>query len=144
MYRDDLAATHARLDSLQRDLDEAQAQGVRDQRRITTLQSQLQVLQQTVVRLGGSPPQQQIIHASRGNLILALGILAIILCSLLGPIAWALGNDELRRIRLGHTPPTDATAAAAGRVCGIVGTAILFLVMLMLIVFLASRPDQGF
>lgn len=139
MYRDDLAATHARLESLQRDLDEAQAQGIRDQRRIAMLQSQLQVLQQTVVRLGGHAPQQHIIYASRGNIILALGICSIILCSLLGPIAWAMGNDELRRIRLGLTPAGDATSAAAGRVCGIVATAILFVVMMALIFVLAAR-----
>ena len=139
MYRDDLAATHSRVESLQRDLAMAQAQGVRDQRRIAMLQSQLQVLQQTIARLGGHAPQEHIIYASRGNIILALGICSIILCSLLGPLAWAMGNDELRRIRRGLTPAGDEMSAAAGRVCGIVATAILFCLMLVLIVVLGGR-----
>jgi len=145
MYRDDLAATHARVEALQADLATAQTRGALDQHRIAMMQQQLQTMQQTIARLGGHAPQQHFVHAPRGNAILALGICSLVLCALLGPIAWAMGNDEIRRIRMGLTPADAETATAAGRICGIVATAILFLLMLALVVVLASsRHAQGF
>jgi hypothetical protein len=67
------------------------------------------------------------VHASRATSVLVLGILSLVLCSVMGPIAWAMGNEELRRIDGGRTPDIARSSVVAGRICGIVGTAMLIL-----------------
>ncbi len=139
MYRDDLVAAHARLDQLQRELTEASSQAIQDQQRIAQLTAQLAAAREALVRMGQvmpgyTPPQY--IYASRASSVLVLGILSLVLCSVMGPIAWAMGSEELRRIELGQTPGLTRGSVVAGRVCGIVGTAMLILggfAMLMVI-----------
>src|SRR5262245_41781377 len=38
----------------------------------------------------------------RGTLILVLGILSLVICGLLGPFAWVMGNNDLREMRAGN------------------------------------------
>jgi len=73
------------------------------------------------------PPWQQFAYPSRGSTVLVLGILSVVLCYILGPIAWSMGTEELRRIDMGQTSPLGRQAAVAGRICGIVGSAFLIL-----------------
>lgn len=75
----------------------------------------------------------------RGPLILTLGLLGLLLCPLLGPIAWILGRAELESIRAGWRDPQGRSLAQAGMVCGIVGTASLVLVLFsaLLVIMLA-------
>jgi hypothetical protein len=127
MYRDDLAATHARLEQLQRELIEAQSSKVTDQQRIAALSAQLVATQQALHRLGG---MAQLGHGPfglppRGTTILVLGILSVVLCSFLGPVAWAMGNEEMRRINAGQVDPMTRSNVTAGRICGIVATVLL-------------------
>jgi len=65
--------------------------------------------------------------ASRGTTVLVLGILSIVICNILGPIAWSMGGEELRRIASGEAPPQGHQGAMAGRICGIVSTVMLIL-----------------
>ena len=127
MYRDDLAATHARLEQLQRELTEAHSSKVTDQQRIAALSAQLIATQQALHRLGG---MAQLGHGPfvlppRGTTILVLGILSVVLCSFLGPVAWAMGNEEMRRINAGQVDPMTRSNATAGRICGMVATVLL-------------------
>jgi hypothetical protein len=64
---------------------------------------------------------------SRASLILVLGILSIVCCGFLGPVAWYMGNQELHRIRLGELPVTSEGLARAGMILGIVGTVFLII-----------------
>jgi hypothetical protein len=48
MYRDDLAATHARVEQLQRELALASSTAVHDQQRIAQLTAQLAAMQQAL------------------------------------------------------------------------------------------------
>jgi len=66
-------------------------------------------------------------YASRGTTVLVLGILSIMVCSIMGPIAWSMGGEELRRIAAGETSPMGQQSAFAGRICGIVATVMLAL-----------------
>lgn len=43
--------------------------------------------------------------SSNGTLILVLGILSLVLCGLLGPVAWIMGNNALRNIDAGLGDP---------------------------------------
>jgi hypothetical protein len=132
MYRDDLVAAHARLEQVQRELDEASSQAIQDQQRITQLTAQLAAAREALARIGQAmptyaPAQPQYIYASRATTVLVLGILSLALCAVMGPIAWSMGNEELRRIELGQTPGLARGSAVAGRICGIVGTAMLII-----------------
>ncbi len=70
---------------------------------------------------------------SNGNatLILVLGILSIVFVCLgfiLGPIAWIMGNTALAS---GTVDPSQAGQVSAGRICGIIGTILSVLVILL-------------
>lgn len=62
-----------------------------------------------------------------------LGIIGIVLCQLLGPIAWVMGNNELAAIDAGRRAPENRGTANAGRILGIIGTVLLALSILAVI-----------
>ena len=142
MYRDDLEAIHARATALQNELNAAQAKGARDDQRIAMLTAQLQATQQALSRFGAHPVAPAYLFMSRGGTILALGICSLVLCSLLGPIAWAMGSEEMRRISLGQTSPEGQSQASAGRICGIVATAFLGVAVLFVVFFLSTASHH--
>ena len=71
---------------------------------------------------GGMMPAQH----PQGTTILVLGILSLVVCGLLGPFAWSMGNKALREI---DSDPTTTYGNRgqinAGRICGMIGTIIL-------------------
>ncbi len=69
--------------------------------------------------------------AHRGTLILVLGILSIVVCHLLGPVAWVMGNNDMAQIRAGRMDPEGEGTTQAGRICGIIGTCIIVLYCLL-------------
>lgn len=140
MYRDDLAATHARVEQLQRELASTSSQRNQDQKRIAQLSAQLASMQQALARAGGERQAYQIqsyIYPSRGGTILALGILSLVVCSVMGPIAWAMGNEEMRRIESGQAPEDGRSNATAGRICGIIASVMLMLGGMLFLMLLA-------
>jgi hypothetical protein len=68
---------------------------------------------------------QQYPEASESTTALVLGILGIIVCGVLGPFAWYIGNKEVKAIDEGRRDPTNRGTANAGRILGIVGTILL-------------------
>lgn len=66
-------------------------------------------------------------EASQAVLVLVLGIIGLVLCQITAPIAWSMGNTELRAIDSGLRPPENRGLANVGRVLGIVGTVLLIL-----------------
>lgn len=61
----------------------------------------------------------------RGTTVLVIGILSIVFGGfglILGPIAWVMGNTDLRKIRSGEMDPEGESLTKAGWVCGIIGT----------------------
>lgn len=65
--------------------------------------------------------------SSRAVWALVLGILGLILCGILAPVAWWLGAAELRDIKAGLAPQSGQGLATAGMVLGIIGTVFLAL-----------------
>jgi len=63
----------------------------------------------------------------RGALILVLGILSLISCAVLGPFAWVLGNNDMQQINAGRMDPEGRGLTQAGRICGIISTAMMVL-----------------
>src|SRR5512132_1282143 len=74
------------------------------------------------------PPQK-----SNATTALILGIVSVLCCQILGPVAWYLGNKELQAIRAGAAPITGEGSAKAGMILGIIGT-ILFALSILWIV----------
>jgi len=73
----------------------------------------------------------------RGTLILVLGILSLCMANLvLGPIAWILGNEDLKKIRAGKMDPEGESSTSTGRTCGMVGTIIGLVLLAIVVVFL--------
>lgn len=75
-------------------------------------------------------------EASQATTILVLGIIGLILCQLLGPVAWVMGNNELKAIDAGRRPPENRGNANAGRILGIIATVLLGLGIVFLILAL--------
>jgi hypothetical protein len=60
----------------------------------------------------------------------------------LGIVAWIMGNNEIRAIDEGRRPPENRGTANAGRICGIIGVALLALSIVLFVtgVFTAFLP----
>jgi hypothetical protein len=63
----------------------------------------------------------------RGTLILVLGILGLVVCGFLGPVAWIMGNTDLKEIRAGRMDPEGEGLTNGGRILGIISTVLLVL-----------------
>jgi len=64
-------------------------------------------------------------EASESTTALVLGILGLIVCGILGPFAWYIGNKEVKAIDEGRRDPTNRGTANAGKILGAVGTVFL-------------------
>ena len=86
------------------------------------------------------PPPRQDPYPEQSQAVtaLVLGVLSIVVCQLLGPFAWKMGNDELRAITEGRRSPEGQSMAQAGKITGIVGTCLLALAVAFLVFFLVA------
>jgi len=67
--------------------------------------------------------------------VLVLGILSLVVCGVLGPFAWVMGNRALREIdasQLTAQPLGGRETVNVGRILGIVGTVLVVLGLLFL------------
>jgi hypothetical protein len=67
--------------------------------------------------------------------VLVLGILGIVVCGLIGPFAWSMGNRVVKEIEVSGGRWGGLTEATIGRILGIVSTALLALSLLFIVVF---------
>lgn len=74
---------------------------------------------------------------------LILGIVGIFCCNLLGPVAWYLGNQELKAIREGRAPIAGEGLAKAGMILGIIGTILMVLGILWIFFMGGMAVLQG-
>lgn len=72
--------------------------------------------------------------SNRPTIALVLGILGVVCCGLVAPVAWFMGSAELKAIRAGSAPAAGEGLAKAGMILGIIGT-VLLLVGLLWIFF---------
>jgi len=142
MYRNDLDAVYQRAQHLERELAQVKAQKTSDAQRVAALEQSLAAAQQTITRMRGAglqyQPQPYQHLPSNSTTVLVLGILSITICSLLGPIAWHYGTEEIRQIDLGQADPMKRGSVTAGRILGMISTGFLCLSLLMLLFVFAS------
>lgn len=72
-------------------------------------------------------PGQQQSASTQAITALVLGILGVICCNLLAPVAWYVGNQELKAIREGRSPMAGEILAKIGMILGIIGTVLMVL-----------------
>jgi hypothetical protein len=63
-------------------------------------------------------------HPQAGT-VLVLGILSLVLCQVIGPFAWVMGTRVLREIDASGGQLGGRSQVVAGRICGIVATAMI-------------------
>jgi formylglycine-generating enzyme required for sulfatase activity len=84
----------------------------------------------------------------RGTLILVFGILGIVACFPIGIAAWIMGGRDLKEMQAGTMDPSGRGSTSAGRVCGMIGTLLAgIMVVLMLvggIAFILLRSSPKF
>lgn len=81
----------------------------------------------------GTPPREH----PNGTTVLVLGILSLVVCGILGPFAWVMGNNARRE--MDAQPGVNWSNRGninAGRICGIVGTCFLIAGALWLLLWI--------
>ena len=78
----------------------------------------------------------------QGTTILVLGIAGFFV-SVLGPVAWFMGNRALKEIRASGAHPGNEQLIVVGRILGIVGTALLVLGVLGFLLFVILAVAAG-
>jgi uncharacterized membrane protein YjgN (DUF898 family) len=64
----------------------------------------------------------------QGTTILVLGILSLVICGVLGPFAWSMGNKALREIDSNPSVRySNRGNVSAGRICGMIASILLIL-----------------
>lgn len=71
----------------------------------------------------GAPPPKH----PKATLVLILGILGLIVCGVLAPFAWVMGNRAVAEIDANPGVYDGRGEAQAGRILGIIGTVLLIL-----------------
>lgn len=74
-----------------------------------------------------NPPNMRKINAGE---LLALGILSIVCCSCLAPLAWINASNALRMIDEQGYDASERGLVVAARICGIIGTVLLIIWLL--------------
>ena len=79
----------------------------------------------------------------QGTTILILGILSLVVCGVLGPVAWVMGNNALAEIDRTPTAYRNRGNVQAGRICGIIATVLLALGVVFAIIILAAAAGSS-
>lgn len=86
------------------------------------------------MQMGMEPPR-----SSNATTILVLGILSLVVCAVMGPIAWWMGSAELKLIDAGLVSRQDRGSVNAGYICGIIGS-VLMMITVLCIMFAIALP----
>ena len=76
-------------------------------------------------------------EASNATTVLVLGIVGLFF-TIVAPVAWVLGNQELDAINAGRRPPEGESNAKVGKILGIIGTVLLILGVALLAVIVVA------
>ena len=79
-------------------------------------------------------------NASNAVTALVLGILGIVLCPLLGPVAWVLGRKGEQEIDHSGGAVGGRGLATAGKILGMVGTAFIVIGLVIVLALIAAAP----
>jgi hypothetical protein len=84
---------------------------------------------------GYPAPYQYAPDHPRATTVMVLGILGIVVCQVLGPVAWWMGKKTVDEIDASGGRLGGRGAAQAGYVMGIVGTVLLIIAVVFLVIY---------
>lgn len=89
-----------------------------------------------------SGPDQPVqpVQPHRGTAVLVLGILGLVLCFILGIVAWVMGNTDLAEMDAGRMDPSGRSITQAGKICGMIS---VFLQIAVLVIWLLAALGAG-
>jgi hypothetical protein len=74
----------------------------------------------------------------RGGMMLALGIISLVVCPVVGIVAWIMASGDLRAMEEGRMDPEGKQFTQVGKILGIVGTILFALQMGFLLLYLVG------
>ena len=80
----------------------------------------------------------------QGTTVLIMGILSLVVCGFLGPFAWMQGNKALAEIDANPGRYSNRSNVNAGRICGMIATALLIAGAVFLLLFLVLGGIAAF
>lgn len=85
----------------------------------------------------GGTPEQRNLQPHRGPLVLILGILGLVfnVCCIPGILAWIFGASDLKQMKAGTMDREGEGLTKAGYICGIIGTCMVVVLVLIYVVF---------
>lgn len=89
------------------------------------------------------PPMQYAPDHPRATTALVLGILGIVACQVLAPVAWVIGKKAVDEIDAARGALGGRGAAQAGYVLGVIGTLLLGLGLVLLVLMLIGIVALG-
>lgn len=73
----------------------------------------------------------------QATLILILGILGLVVCGIIAPFAWVMGNRVVGEIDASNGALGGRSMANAGRICGMIGSILIIVsIVLFVVIFL--------
>ena len=78
----------------------------------------------------------------QGTTILVLGILSLVICQLIGPFAWYMGNKAIKEIDGQPGRYTNRGSVQAGRICGAIATIFMVIGLLAVIILSATGNNS--
>ncbi|SUA74038.1 Uncharacterised protein [Nocardia otitidiscaviarum] len=81
----------------------------------------------------GPPPDHP-----QATTIMVLGILGLVFCQLLGPVAWIMGSKARREIDASGGTLGGRSSVTAGYVCGIVATCLMLLYFAFIVIAIGA------
>jgi predicted Zn finger-like uncharacterized protein len=79
----------------------------------------------------------------RGAVVLTLGILSLVICGLLGPVAWIMGSNDLAAMRAGRMDPEGEGLTRGGMICGIIASILLIVGCVIWGIIIAAGAAGG-
>lgn len=79
----------------------------------------------------------------RGTLILVLGVLGLVVCGPLAIAAWVMGAGDLKEMDAGTMDPGGRGVTQAGKICGIIGTILLVIGIIVFAIIFAFGLAAG-
>lgn len=74
-------------------------------------------------------------QSSKATMAVVFGVLGIVCCGLLAPVAWYLATEELKGIDAGRLSEANRGMAQVAKILGIIGSILLVLGLLWIIFF---------
>lgn len=75
--------------------------------------------------------------------VMVLGIVSLVVCQILGPVAWVMGNRVVREIDASGGRLGGRSSANAGRICGIIASVLLILSLVVVAIVVVVAIAAG-